>query len=1160
MQKIYSLLFLFLIAQSIIGQDLNDLEVNQVKNFRATSNGSTITLLWDWNSDIDITGVRVYRSLTGGEPWERPSSGKTLTPGAREFIDTGGPDGFTLQPNTDYYYAIEPYLDARRGLLSTFIKIRLGDSVNGFPDNHEGPTNLTATQNGSDVTINWDWDPSGLDIQGFKLERRKDLGDWEGDSWTPNRLVSNPNARSFTDINVESGVYVYRCFAYGTKNYTFSENVVVEVSNGVTDQLTVLPSTRNVSNSSGNTTFDISANVSWTVSESVGWLSITPTSGSNNGNFTVNYDTNGTTSERTGTITVSGNGITRNITVTQEATVIDELTVSPSNRNVSISSGSTTFDVSSNVSWIVAESVGWLSVTPTSGSNNGSFTVNYDANGTGSVRTGTITLSGGGITRNVTVAQADTVINELTIFPTNRIVSNSSANTSFDVSSNVSWTVSESVSWISVAPTSGSNNQSLTVSYDSNGTTSERTGTITVSGGGISRNVTVSQAAIAINELTVSPTDRNVTNSSGNTTFDISSNVSWTVNESEGWLSVTPTSGSNNASFTVIYETNGSTNERTGTITVSGGGISRDVTVTQALSADNIDLTDLRANQPKNFNVSSSGTSVTLTWEWNSSSTVSGFKVYRSPDGLEPWTRPTGGKFFDPSARSFVDNNLQTGERYYYLVQAFLEPPGQNSLISQERQIIVGNGEPSGVLPNPKNVTAIVLNGTVNVNWEFDSSSNSIVGFKLERQDNFGAWARPDGGKIADTNVRSYTDEANLLDGIYVYRVLAYDGDQNYPFSETAAVHIGSSINYLEIAPMNQDVGSQSDSTTFEIASTIDWIVNDDADWLTLSHTNGSNNEMLSASYDENVADSARVGTISIIGAGIIKMVTVTQAQAGNQLIVSPANQDVANNADSTTFEVSSNISWSITDDADWLTVSPQNGTNNETLTASYDANSTDNERVGTISVIGEGITRTVTVKQAAVNILTVLPVNQEVGNEADSVIFDIIANVSWTISKDVDWLSFTPVSGIGDETIRVNIEENITVNQRVGTISVNGGGITRTFTVTQDLDVGVDNLESFDEVPTDYKLHNNYPNPFNPSTFIVFDIPEESTSQLKVYDLLGNEVVVLLDNEYMSTGRFRFEFNAGNLTSGVYLYVLTSQSEISERSFRAINKMILLK
>lgn len=86
------------------------------------------------------------------------------------------------------------------------------------------------------------------------------------------------------------------------------------------------------------------------------------------------------------------------------------------------------------------------------------------------------------------------------------------------------------------------------------------------------------------------------------------------------------------------------------------------------------DLNDIRANQPKNFTVTSSGNSVTLTWNWNTNSTISGFKIYRSPNGQEPWTRPTGGKFFDPSAHSFVDDkdNLQQGTKYYILVQAFL--------------------------------------------------------------------------------------------------------------------------------------------------------------------------------------------------------------------------------------------------------------------------------------------------------------------------------------------------------------------------------------------------------------------------------------------------------------------------------------------------------
>jgi hypothetical protein len=1078
--------FLFLLGQSIFGQTLNDIWVNQVKNFRATSDGSTITLNWDWKSSISTTGFRVYRSETGADPFPRPTGGKIQNPNARSFTDTGGPDGYTLEPNQDYYYVVQPYLEPgdRRAQISTFIKIRLGDATNGFPDDHEGPTNLTATRNGNDVTITWDWDPSGLDIQGFKFERIKDYGDWEGDEWTTTRRISNPNARSFTDVNVGPGVYVYRCFAYdGNYNYTFSQNVEIEVTDGVTNQLSVTPSNRDVTSSAGSTTFSVSSDVSWTVSESVSWItSVSPGNGSNNVTLTVNYEANGTTSARSGTVTVSGGGITRNVTVTQAADVNDELSVTPSNRDVSSSAGSTTFDVSSNVSWTVSEDVSWVtSVSPSSGSNNGSFTVNYETNETTSSRSGTVTVSGSGITRNVTVTQAaDGVTNQLSVTPSNRDVSSSSGNTTFDVSSDVSWTVSESVSWItSVSPATGSNNGTLTVNYEANGTTSSRSGTVTVSGGGITRNVTVTQAADVNDELSVTPSSRDVSSSSGSTTFDVSSNVSWTVSESVSWItSVSPSSGSNNGSFTVNYEANGTTSARSGTITVSGGSITRSVTVSQNLAGDNIDLTDMRANQPRNLKVTSNSSAVTLTWEWNSNSTVSGFKVYRSPDGQEPWTRPTGGKFFDPSARSFVDDkdNLQAGEKYYYLVQAFLEPPGHNSLISQERQIIIGGGEPSDVLPNPQNVTAIVDNGTVTVNWDFEPGSSSITGFKLERQYNFGEWARPVNGKIADANARSYTDEADLPDGIYVYRVFAYlssGGDQNYPFSETAFAHKGSSISYFEITPSNQDVDSQGDTTIFDISSV---------------------------------------------------------------------------------------INWSLIDKADWLNVSPANGLNSRTITVVYDTNITENQRIGSITILGGGITKTATITQAPASMLEVNPANLNVGHETDSTTFEIISNVSWSISDDADWLTVSPSSGSSNSTIKAIFESNTASTQRVGIITITGGGIELIVTVTQDLMVGVEDLEFVDEIPQDYYLYDNYPNPFNPSTLIQFAVPEPSTSQLKVFDLLGNEIAVLVDHESIPAGKFRYEFHATELPSGVYIYILSTKSNTSGRSFKSVKKMMFLK
>lgn len=87
----------------------------------------------------------------------------------------------------------------------------------------------------------------------------------------------------------------------------------------------------------------------------------------------------------------------------------------------------------------------------------------------------------------------------------------------------------------------------------------------------------------------------------------------------------------------------------------------------------------------------------------------------------------------------------------------------------------------------------------------------------------------------------------------------------------------------------------------------------------------------------------------------------------------------------------------------------------------------------------------------------------------------------------------------------------------------------------------------------TDYALEQNYPNPFNPSTTIKFQIPADGFVTLKVYDILGNEVTTLI-NEEKPAGRYEVNFNASSLASGVYIYKIQAGSFISSK------KMLLLK
>ena len=90
-------------------------------------------------------------------------------------------------------------------------------------------------------------------------------------------------------------------------------------------------------------------------------------------------------------------------------------------------------------------------------------------------------------------------------------------------------------------------------------------------------------------------------------------------------------------------------------------------------------------------------------------------------------------------------------------------------------------------------------------------------------------------------------------------------------------------------------------------------------------------------------------------------------------------------------------------------------------------------------------------------------------------------------------------------------------------------------------------------EIPASFNLFQNYPNPFNPTTTIKYSLPEVSKVSLTLFNLLGEEVTTLVNEEKLA-GNYTVEFDATNLPSGVYFY------KIQAGSFIETKKMILLK
>jgi len=126
--------------------------------------------------------------------------------------------------------------------------------------------------------------------------------------------------------------------------------------------------------------------------------------------------------------------------------------------------------------------------------------------------------------------------------------------------------------------------------------------------------------------------------------------------------------------------------------------------------------------------------------------------------------------------------------------------------------------------------------------------------------------------------------------------------------------------------------------------------------------------------------------------------------------------------------------------------------------------------------------------------------------------------------------------------------EDDITVSGNSFTVNLDPSTITTFISEYSPVDVG-----DFLKTPDEFHLFQNYPNPFNPSTTLSWHAPVSSRQTLKIYDILGNEVATIID-EFRPAGTYEVKFEAGKLTSGIYLY------QLKAGSFVETKKLMLLK
>jgi hypothetical protein len=434
---------------------------------------------------------------------------------------------------------------------------------------------------------------------------------------------------------------------------------------------------------------------------------------------------------------------------------------------------------------------------------------------------------------------------------------------------------------------------------------------------------------------------------------------------------------------------------------------------------------------PSDFKAEQEGTTVKLSWK-QTNTQISGSVISRNEnDGaMTEVTR------IDKTVTSWNDPNVKGGIKYGYRLAAYAGDNQSNTVTAFFTPVYgatVSTDAVTGITSTSAVMGGNITNeGGATVTGRgvcYSTSVNPTTSDnKVEMGSGAGAFSLPITGLTAGTT----------------YYARAYGINSQ---GTTYGTPVTFTTSFLTISPNSSNVPKESGSKEFTVASNIDWQVSSNQPWCTLSANSGKGNGSITVTYTENKEVPQRTATITFTGTGVASQTAII-TQAGIEppaLTITPANQNVTNPAGTATFNITSNVGWTAQSDQAWCTVTNNSGTGNATLNLNYEANTTYNQRITTITISGIGLLpKAITLTQAGTEppVLTITPANQNVTNIKGTTTFDITSNVSWTATCDQEWCILTNNSGNGNGKVNVNYSQNDSKTQRIATITIKANGL----------------------------------------------------------------------------------------------------------------------
>ena len=240
-----------------------------------------------------------------------------------------------------------------------------------------------------------------------------------------------------------------------------------------------------------------------------------------------------------------------------------------------------------------------------------------------------------------------------------------------------------------------------------------------------------------------------------------------------------------------------------------------------------------------------------------------------------------------------------------------------------------------------------------------------------------------------------------------------------------------------------------------------DWSATPDAGWVTVTPASGSaadGSATITVSVVKNDTFDARTAKVSVKAGPLSATITVNQA--GKDVVFTLSDQQL--NAEAAglekTIEFESNIDWTASSDASWLTVTPASGKASDakvSITIKAEKNDTFDARTAKVNVTAGKNSAVITVSQAGKDVVFTLSdqqLNAETAGLEKTIEFE--SNTDWTASSDASWLTVTPASGKASDakvSITIKAEKNTLAKTRNAKVSVSAGSKSAVITVNQE-------------------------------------------------------------------------------------------------------------